>query len=110
MPDWSWHQFVGAIYAIKLFPYISKDCYKAILTHSTGDSNMSTMQKVIYAADKIEPTRGYDSSIMISACLKDYNDGFLLTLKTNLEFIKEKNGFSSNNLFTNRCITYYLSK
>src|SRR5574344_991356 len=73
MPKWSLHEFVGATYAQKLFPDINKECIKAIQTHATGDENMSKMQKIIYASDKIEPTRGYDSQYMIDACKKDYD-------------------------------------
>jgi len=110
MPSFSLHEFVGAVYAQKLFPSVNKECIKAILSHATGDENMTPMQKVIYASDKIEPTRGYDSSELIKCCKENYDNGFLIVLDKNMEFISQENGSPSMNFFTKRCLKCYLSK
>lgn len=110
MPEFSIHEFVGVIYAQKLFPSVNKECIRAILSHATGDENMSPLQKVIYSADKIEPTRGYDSSALINVCKEDFNHGFLVVLDKNMEFISQENGSPSMNLFTRRCLKCYLNK
>ncbi|MFA6666751.1 MAG: bis(5'-nucleosyl)-tetraphosphatase (symmetrical) YqeK [Bacilli bacterium] len=107
MPEWSYHEFVGAILAKKLFPYVSKCCISAILTHCTGDENMSPMQMIIYASDKIEPTRGYDSSELIKECENDFKKGFLLVLNKNMEFVSQNDSSPSSNILTRRCLLCY---
>lgn len=110
LPSWSYHQFIGAFLAKKLFPNISDSVYKAILTHCTGDGNMSPIQKVIYAADKIEPTRGYDSESMILHCETNYKEGFIEVLSENMKFLSENGGVPSDNELTKRCLECYLNK
>jgi len=109
IPAWARHEFVGAVFAQKLFPDINKECVRAILTHATGDENMSKMQKIIYASDKIDPSRGYDSSEMINACKKDFNSGFIFVLNENLKFICSNKGSLSRNFFTDRCLNCYIN-
>ena len=108
-PEWSYHQFTGAFLAKQLFPLINNGCIDAILRHCTGDANMSVIQKIIYLSDKIEPTRGYDSSAMIEECKKDYKVGFVTVLGENIKFIIENNGSASDNLLTSKCIDAYLN-
>lgn len=108
-PKWSWHQFCGTIIIEKIFPYVNDECLKAIFYHSTGNSHLTKMQKIIYSADKIEPTRGYDSNNLIQACKNDYYAGFVAVLKENNKFIVEKNGLCETNSFTTNCISYYLN-
>lgn len=109
MPSWSYHQFVGAFLAKQLFPSISDSVYNAIITHCTGNKDMSPIQKVIYASDKIEPTRGYDSKSMIIHCEENYNEGFKEVLSENIKFLNENSGDPSNNKLTNDCLKYYLN-
>ncbi len=79
------HAFTGAVKARELFPDIVNDeIYGAIFNHTTGDANMSFLEKVIFLADYIEPTRKYsdcqalyryftqritDGDILDTACL-----------------------------------------
>ncbi len=109
MPYWSYHQFVGAFLAKQLFPSISDNVYNAIITHCTGNKDMSPIQKVIYASDKIEPTRGYDSKSMIIHCEENYDEGFKEVLSENIKFLNENSGNPSNNKLTNDCLKYYLN-
>lgn len=110
LPTYAYHQFIGAFLSKILFPNTSGDVYKAILFHCTGNANMSDIQKVIYAADKIEPTRGYDSKSLIDACLKDFNQGFIEVLKENMKFLKENSGDPSRNSLTKRCLECYIEE
>ena len=68
---------------------------------------MSSLEKLIYAADKIDPTRDYDSSDLIEAMENGVEEGFLVVLKANVEFLMEKHA-SINNKLTEDCSNYYL--
>ncbi len=108
-PDFSFHQFTGSYLAKKEFGIKDISILDAIKYHCTGKAHMSQLAKIIYAADKIEPTRGYDSSSLIKDCLNDYYVGFLHVIKENAKFLSAK-GDSTNVPLTRECFDEYLNK
>lgn len=104
---WLHHQFVGEFLARTSFSVANEEVLEAIKWHATGKNKMSPISEIVYSADKIEPTRGYDSQYMIDACLKDYHSGFILVLKENKTFLESKN-FDTTNELTQACYDYYL--
>ena len=102
-----YHQFLGEKIARDEFNVIDFDILLAIRYHATGNANMGTYGEIIYASDKIEPTRKYDSSELIKACEEDYHNGFIKVLDENIKFLKEKH-MNYTNPLTKACIEYYL--
>lgn len=109
MPEFSYHQFIGVEIAQDEFGIDDVFILDAIKYHATGRANMTNLEKIIYAADKIEPTRGYDSSKLIEAMKKDYETGFIEVLKHNKEYLLGK-GKNISNPLTDECLEYYLGK
>ena len=68
---------------------------------------MCWLEKLIYAADKIEPTRGFDSSDLIKAMEVDINKGFITVLEANYEYLL-KNKKSIDNRLSDECFKAYL--
>jgi len=54
------HAFLGAEIAKREFGIDDDEIYDAIYFHTVGKPNMSTLTKIIYIADGIEPLRNYD--------------------------------------------------
>lgn len=108
LPSYAIHQVLGAFYASRDYEIKDKSMLDAILFHCTGNENMDWLGKVIYAADKIEPSRGYDSKDLIEAMCDDIDKGFLFVLKKNMDFIDSKNNKGSDNFLTKKCCKYYL--
>lgn len=102
-----YHQFTGSYFAKNEFNILDEEILEAIKWHTTGCVNMTTLSKIIYSADKIEPTRGYDSSHMINSCINDINSGFELVLKENYEFLLKKGFVVQNSELTKNCLKYY---
>lgn len=102
-----WHQVLGVKKAKEIFKITDKTVLKAIEFHTTGNKRMSDVAKIVYAADKIEPGRGYDSSEYINAMKCSITDGFVTVLKANVEFFKDKK-IDYQNKFTKSCLKYYL--
>lgn len=50
---------------------------RAIHGHTLGDDD-SKLGKILFVADKIEPTRGYDTEKELALCMKDLDAGFAL--------------------------------
>ena len=108
-PNWAYHQFVGAYLAENEFFIKDKEILEAIRVHCLGAPNMSVLSKIIYAADKIDPERGWDSKKYIELCKKDIEFGFLAVLRANYDFLEAKKKGSSNSVFVSReCFEYYL--
>jgi nicotinate-nucleotide adenylyltransferase len=107
MPLFSYHQFIGAYLAKNDFKISNEDILNAIEFHATGRPNMSDLEKIIYSSDKIEPTRGYDSSFMIKSCVKNFNKGFVIVLKENRKHLLANNKDIYNEL-TNACMMQYI--
>lgn len=82
LPSYTYHSFVGAI-KIKEELNIKDEVFlDAIKFHTTGKPNFSTLGKIIYMSDKIEPSRKYNSYDLILNAFKDYNEGFINTIKS----------------------------
>lgn len=109
MPEFSYHQFVGAYLAEEIFGIEDVFILDAIKYHATGRALMTNLEKIIYAADKIEPTRGYDSAFLIEAMKKDYEEGFKTVLKHNMAYIRGQ-GKDTSNPLTDECLKFYLGE
>ncbi len=51
------HAIVGPFVAQEQYGIFDREIHEAIRTHTTGEPDMTTMQKIIYVADFIEPNR-----------------------------------------------------
>jgi len=107
LPKFSYHQFIGEYLAKEKFGITDKDMLEAIKYHCTGNKNMSDLAMVVYASDKIEPTRGFDSRFLINSCLKNYKQGFIDTLIDNKKYLLAHNKDITNEL-TDACFEMYI--
>ena len=107
MPKFAYHQFAGAYLTQTKFGVDDPKIIKAIEYHATGNSGMGILAKIVYAADKIEPTRGFDSSDLISDMMNDAENGFKIVLQANKDFLLSKEK-SIENPLTYNCFKEYL--
>lgn len=56
------HAHIGAVVATEKFGVTDPEILDAIYYHTTAKPNMSWLAKVVFLADKLEPTRGYDTA------------------------------------------------
>ena len=85
------HQFVGRYIAENEFGINDEEILDAIEYHTTGHPGMNLMAKIVYAADKIEPTRGFDGSELIHAMKVNAEQGFITVLEANKEYFVSRN-------------------
>lgn len=107
-PKWSWHQFLGEMIAKYYFGIDEKKVLDAIRYHTTGCAKMGKYGKIVYASDKTDPLRGWDSKEFIQDCMKDIDKGFVKVLKENKKFLKEHSYGEEDDSLTKACIKYYL--
>ena len=85
------HAITGAAKARDLFG-VSEEIYEAIRWHTTGKPDMTTLEKIIYLADYIEPTRDFAGLDKLRAlAYEDLDKAMALGLEMSLEEIRRQN-------------------
>ena len=107
VPPAVYHQFLGCLMAKRRFSITNPSILLAIEFHATGCGRMDKLGKIIYVADKLDPTRGWDSKKYITKCKRSIQRGFPKVLEANIEYLIESGTRYENN-FTFSCIDRYL--
>lgn len=82
------HGTAGAIIAKKVMGVEDQDILNAIEYHTTGRKDMSLLEKIIYLADYIEPSRDFPGVDKLRELVnKDLNQGLLLSFNSTIELI-----------------------
>ena len=109
LPESCRHQLTGAAIAEQCFGETDPDILAAIATHTTGSLSMSTLQKIVFAADYIEEGRDFDGLDEIRAITYDNLDnGVIEILKNTISYL-ERAGQSIAPV-TKRAYEYMISK
>lgn len=75
------HAKTGAAIARDVFG-VDEEIYSAILWHTTGHANMTLLEKILYLADYIEPSRDFPGVDKLRAvCYKNLDAGLLMGLE-----------------------------
>ena len=100
------HQFIGEYIARNTLKIEDEDILNAIKYHTTGRKNMSTLEKIVYIADLIEPSRKYEMVTYLRDVIdKDFESGFKICVKEVLDFLKLGGG--EIYYLTEECYNYY---
>lgn len=79
------HSKTGAAIARDVFG-VDDGIYSAIWYHTTGRANMTKLEKIIYLADYIEPSRNFPGVDKLrKVCYEDLDKGLLLGLEMTIE-------------------------
>lgn len=86
------HGAVGAILAKEIMGIEDIDILNAVKYHTTGKENMTTLEKIIYIADYVEPNRKYEGVDKIrEVVFKDLDNGVFMGIEnTMLHLLKER--------------------
>lgn len=86
-----WHSMVGPILAKEIFKIDDEEILSAIRWHTTGKENMSTLDKVIYMADMIEPNRNFPKvDELRRETFNNLDKGFLKGLNHTIDYLLKK--------------------
>lgn len=89
------HAKVGAYLARKKYGVKNQDILNAIRSHTTGRQNMSTLEKIIFVADYIEPGRTHAPANLAEIrklAFVDLDKTLLRILEETLNYLKTSNG------------------
>jgi len=83
-----WHAPLGAIYAKEKFNITHCDVLNAVRYHTTGRSNMSLLEKIIFVADYTEPNRKFEGAEVVRKLWNDIDKAVYEILKQKIEKVK----------------------
>ncbi len=87
------HQFAGAFVCEQHFGITDGEILDAVRYHTSGRPNMSTLEKLIFLADMLEPERSYDCvDTLRSLFWKDIDECLTVALFETLKFLEKKGG------------------
>lgn len=109
IPEKLYHQFTGAYIAKHELGITDETVLDAISYHASGKEYMTTVGKIIYAVDKIDPLRGFDNRAFVRACINNIDIGFQDVLAANREYLINHQ-LSFDNSLTKKCMKLYLGK
>jgi len=84
------HSKTGAEIARDVFG-VDEEIYRAIYWHTTGRAGMTLLEKILYLADYIEPTRDFDGvDELRRACYEDLDAGLEMGLSMTVEEMHQR--------------------
>lgn len=88
------HAKVGAYLAEKKYGVRNKDILNAIRSHTTGRRNMSTLEKIVFIADYIEPGRNHAPNLaeVRQLAFVDIDQALVRILEDTLAYLKASDG------------------
>lgn len=106
------HSKLGAYLAKQRYGIEDEEICSAIAFHTTGRPKMTTLEKIIYLADYIEPYRKlncqpYSLNQVRKTCFRDLDQGLLMTLKNTISYL-ERNKIDADPM-TRETYDYYKS-
>lgn len=86
------HGKVGAYIARKKFDILDEDILNAITWHTTGRPDMSLLEKIIFVADYIEPSRRPipELNLIRQLAFTDIDQAVIKILENTLKYLNEK--------------------
>ncbi len=83
-----WHCNVAALLLKNEFHITDPEILRAVLIHSTGDAAMTTLDKVLFVADFIEPTRSFNSLDLIrSLAYNKFEHAFVRVIQLKFDYL-----------------------
>ena len=85
------HAKVGAYLAYQKYGVSNPDILNAIRSHTTGRQNMSTLEKIVFIADYIEPGRTHAANLaeIRRIAFVDLDKAFVRILSDTLDYLKD---------------------
>ena len=86
-----WHAILAPVVAKQKLNIQDEEVLSALRWHTTGKENMTKLEKIIYIADMIEPSRVFEGVEEIrKETLKNLDKGVLLGLTHSIKYLLEK--------------------
>ena len=104
------HAKLGAFLAMKKYKIHDKEIISAILNHTTGKPNMSTLDKIIFISDYIEPNRDKAPNLpeIRKLAFENLDAALIKILRDTLEYLEKTDG--DVDPMTQKTYEYYIKE
>lgn len=104
------HAKVGSFLAKNTYGIQDEDILNAILNHTTGRPNMSLLEKIIFIADYIEPSRKQAPNLaqIRALAFQDLDSALRMILRDTLQYLQETGG--ETDPMTQQTYDFYLKE
>lgn len=82
-----WHALSAVVFANKVIKIDDKEILNAIQYHTSGRPKMSLIEKIIFVADYIEPTRKFDNSTIRNLAFNNLDKALATILKSQNDYL-----------------------
>lgn len=90
------HSKLGAYYAVSKYGVNDEDILKAITYHTTGRPNMTILEKIVYVADYIEPSRPVEKmrglAKIRNVAFEDIDKAIVMIASNTIDYVKSRPG------------------
>lgn len=91
------HGKIAAIIMKRDYGIENEDIINAVSYHTTGRPGMTLLEKIIYIADAIEPSRNYPGvESLRETAERDLNEACLLSLTRTIEYVQGQGNYLDN--------------
>ncbi|MCG0275547.1 MAG: bis(5'-nucleosyl)-tetraphosphatase (symmetrical) YqeK [Thermosediminibacteraceae bacterium] len=85
------HAPLGAVLARKRYGIEDPGILRAVCVHTTGDENMTTLDKVVFLADYIEPGRNFPGVEKLrKVALEDLDEAVIMACNSTIKYVLEQ--------------------
>lgn len=85
------HGPLAALIAMNEFFVVDQEVLEGMIYHTTGRSDMSTLEKIVFLADKIEAQRKYKGVVKLRNLAKrDLDEGVFYSMENTLRYLLDK--------------------
>lgn len=104
------HAKVGSFLAKNTYGIQDEDILNSILNHTTGRPNMSLLEKIIFIADYIEPSRKQAPNLaqIRALAFQDLDSALRMILRDTLQYLQETGG--ETDPMTQQTYDFYLKE
>lgn len=93
-----WHSIIAPVIAREKLGIENIEILNSLRWHTTGKENMTVLEKIIYIADMIEPTRDFPGvEELRKITFEDLDNGVFAGLNQSMKFLLEKNQLMDEN-------------
>ena len=91
-----WHSYTAVIWLRENLGMRDKDILHAVEHHTLGDGR-TRLDRILFVADKTDPTRGYDAEKELNLCRRNLKRGTEIVKAEVKEYLQQKEGICVEN-------------
>lgn len=104
-----WHAFIAPTILREKFGLRNRAILSAIRWHTTGRARMTTLEKIVFLADYVEPGKEYQhNDTLLRLAMKDLDKAMAKVIEATIKRVEDKG--AAVHPYSKACFEYYKAK